>query len=175
MHFFDVHKGGTGPRNPLRSFQAHKSAVHTVVFASQSRNVATMADDGDVRIWDISVPKSDAPTWQIKAHTDHVRCGTFTNENDHLILTGTVTEHKHFTLARVHSGSYDHTVKLWDTRSDSTEPSISMNHEAPVEKLLLFPNDRILITAGGTRVKIWDMASGGKLVHHLENHNRTVS
>lgn len=88
VHFFDVHKGGTGPRNPLRSFQAHKSAVHTLTFAQHSRNVATMADDGDVRIWDISVPKSDTPVWQATAHSDHIRCGAFTNESDNLILTG---------------------------------------------------------------------------------------
>lgn len=80
-----------------------------------------------------------------------------------------------YIVARQYLGSYDHAVKLWDTRADSKQPTLAMDHEAPVEKLLLFPNDRILITAGGTRVKMWDLAAGGKLIHHLENHNRTVS
>jgi len=45
------------------------------------------------------------------------------------------------------SGSYDHTVKLWDLRNTET-PSVVVNHGNPVEDLILMPSGTLLITAG---------------------------
>lgn len=51
---------------------------------------------------------------------------------------------------------------------------ISMDHGAPVEKLLIFPKDRIIATAGGPVIKLWDITNGGRLMHVLEHHHKTV-
>lgn len=72
-------------------------------------------------------------------------------------------------------GSYDHLIKVWDIRTaDESNALMEMNHEKPVEKILLFPNDSIVISAGGNTIKLWDIASGGKLLHTIENHHKTV-
>lgn len=50
-----------------------------------------------------------------------------------------------------------------------------MNHGKPVEKILLFLNETIVASAGGNTIKLWDVAAGGKLLHTMENHHKTVN
>src|SRR5689334_22489202 len=88
VHFFDAHKGAGGPRNSLRSFQAHSVPVHGVGFTTSGKNVATFADDGVVKLWDLSVSKGGSPLWEMAAHKDHIRSGSFSLENEHVLATG---------------------------------------------------------------------------------------
>ena len=44
------------------------------------------------------------------------------------------------------TGSYDHTVKLYDTRV--SESVMSFQHGHPVESVLMFPNAGICLSAG---------------------------
>ncbi|KAK2152841.1 hypothetical protein LSH36_316g03011 [Paralvinella palmiformis] len=43
--------------------------------------------------------------------------------------------------------SYDHNVRLYDTRS-GTESVLSVNHGHPVESVLIFPTGGVVISAG---------------------------
>lgn len=43
-------------------------------------------------------------------------------------------------------GSYDHTVKMFDTRTNKSV--ISVEHGQPVESVLLFPSGGLLVSAG---------------------------
>lgn len=58
-----------------------------------------------------------------------------------------------------------------------TPPTVAyvIDHGAPVEKILVSTNDKFLFSAGGLVVKIWDLSCGGRFVHALENHHKTVS
>ena len=76
----------------------------------------------------------------------------------------------------VASGSYDHTVKFWDKRRDSGESVFTFNHGAPVEDVILMPNDALLVSAGGHEIKIWDLLSGSRRpLKTLSPHNKTVT
>lgn len=44
------------------------------------------------------------------------------------------------------TGSYDHTVKLWDTRSN--ECTLTVDHGDPVESVLLYPNCGMCVSSG---------------------------
>ena len=44
------------------------------------------------------------------------------------------------------SGSYDHTVKLWDSRCNSSV--LTVDHGSPIECLQLFPTGGLCISAG---------------------------
>ncbi len=59
-----------------------------------------------------------------------MRCGATLESNPNLII----------------SGSYDHTVRLWDKR-EHTE-LFSVNHGSPVEAVLPSPSGSLLFTAG---------------------------
>lgn len=43
-------------------------------------------------------------------------------------------------------GSYDHKMKVFDTRMDKSV--LTMDHGQPVESLLLFPSEGLLVSAG---------------------------
>jgi U3 small nucleolar RNA-associated protein 15 len=51
------------------------------------------------------------------------------------------------------SGSYDHTVKVWDARRNEASAILSIDHGSPVEDVALLPNDALLVSAGGHDVK----------------------
>ena len=71
------------------------------------------------------------------------------------------------------SGSYDHTIRLWDTRADSAP--IVLDHGAPVESLLVFPSGAACISAGGNFIKVWNLLCGGKLMAGFSNHQKTIT
>lgn len=71
------------------------------------------------------------------------------------------------------SGSYDHTVKLYDCRSNETV--LTVNHGCPVESTLFLPSGGIFISAGGTEIKVWDIFNGGKLLANISQHHKTVT
>ncbi|CAD5206486.1 unnamed protein product [Bursaphelenchus okinawaensis] len=160
VHFFDVTKNELPSRHPLRVFKAHDSEVRCIEFQTKSQNCVTLGDDSNIKVWDLALSNHTEPLITISgAHSDRIRAAVTSHNNTDVVV----------------SGSYDHTLKLWDTRQENKQCSIQMNHDAPVEKVLLTSNDRLLISAGGNCVKFWDLAAGGRLIQTLENHNRTVT
>ncbi len=71
------------------------------------------------------------------------------------------------------SGSYDHTLKLWDLRSETSV--MQMDHGAPVEAVLMFPSGGTCVSAGGHSVKVWDLLGGGRLLLTVCNHSKTIT
>jgi U3 small nucleolar RNA-associated protein 15 len=123
-------------------------------FSNDKNNILSASDDKTVRIWDIPTGES---VNVFEEHEDYVRAGLVSPENPNLIL----------------SGSYDQTVKLWDMRQN--ECVMTMNHGAPVESLLMYPGGGAVISSGGPTIKVWDMLSGGRCIHTLSNHQKTVT
>ncbi|XP_013920375.1 PREDICTED: U3 small nucleolar RNA-associated protein 15 homolog [Thamnophis sirtalis] len=112
------------------------------------------ADDYTTRVWDVSTSSEIAC---YKEHADYVRCGCTSKLNADLFVTG----------------SYDHTVKVYDTRTDKS--IMRIEHGQPVESVNLFPSEGLLVTAGGRYIKIWDILKGGQLLVSLRNHHKTVT
>lgn len=138
----------------LRMFKGHTKAVHVTDFTSDQYQILTGSDDYTCRLWDI--PNStELLTYQ--EHTDYIRCGTASKLNRNIFLTG----------------SYDHTLKLFDTRTDKCV--LSMDHGQPVESLLLYPSEGLLVSAGGRYVKVWDLLKAGQPLVSLKNHHKTVT
>jgi len=116
------------------------------------------SDDRTVRLWDVAeekemhcfrghtvrgrasgTPYTPAPSLPLRLsfpviddRQDYIRAGTVCEDNANLLITG----------------SYDHTVKLWDVRSG--ECTLTINHGSPVESLLVFPGASAIITAGAS-------------------------
>ncbi|XP_018099908.1 U3 small nucleolar RNA-associated protein 15 homolog isoform X2 [Xenopus laevis] len=138
----------------LRQFSGHSKAVHFVDFTSDKYHIVSGSDDYTSKLWDI--PNGIEIT-SYKEHTDYIRCGCTSPLNNDLFATG----------------SYDHTIKVFDGRTDQSV--MSMDHGQPVESVLLFPSGGLLVSAGGRYVKVWDILKGGQLLVSLRNHHKTVT
>ncbi|XP_005998820.1 U3 small nucleolar RNA-associated protein 15 homolog [Latimeria chalumnae] len=149
VQLFDI-----GGKVALRQFNGHHKAVHSVDFTADKYRILSGSDDYTSRLWD--VPNS-TEIHLYKEHTDYIRCGCTSKLNTDLFVTG----------------SYDHTVKVFDARTDKSV--MSMEHGQPVESVLLFPSGGLLVSAGGRYVKVWDMLKGGQLLVSLRNHHKTVT
>ncbi|XP_059179356.1 U3 small nucleolar RNA-associated protein 15 homolog [Physella acuta] len=143
-----------GTRSLLRTFKGHHGPVRVTKFLQDQFRIISGSDDKSVRVWDIPTEK-EIHIYQ--EHQDYIRCGLTSSSTQDIFLTG----------------SYDHTVKLWDARTQASV--LSVNHGSPVESVLMFPNGGIFFSAGGNVVKIWDALAGGKLMATLNNHHKTVT
>jgi U3 small nucleolar RNA-associated protein 15 len=92
-----------------------------------------------VRYW-------DSPAQQqllcLGGHTDYVRCGAVSPVNGEVWATG----------------SYDHTLRLWDVRSGQSV--LRLDHGQPLEDVAFFPSGGLLVSAGGNYLNVWDILAG---------------
>lgn len=149
IRLFDV-----SGRVALRQFKGHSKAVHATSFLSDGFRVVSGSDDLSCRSWDVA---SATELSSFTEHTDYIRTAFPSKLNPEMFVTG----------------SYDHTVKLFDMRSGGSV--MSMNHGHPVECVLLYPSEALLVSTGGRYVKIWDLLKGGQQLVSLKNHHKTVT
>ncbi|KOB65094.1 U3 small nucleolar RNA-associated protein 15-like protein [Operophtera brumata] len=149
VKLFDV-----ASKKELRVFHGHSGPVHRTYFAKDQVSVLSFSDDKSAGVWDIATEKKVA---NYTEHTDYLRAGAPSPISSNIFA----------------SGSYDHTVKLFDSRtSDSV---LTVNHGSPVEATLFLPSGGIFISAGGTEIKVWDIFNSGKLLANISQHHKTVT
>jgi U3 small nucleolar RNA-associated protein 15 len=113
-------------------------------------------DDALVKYWDVA---TETPILNFQGHKDYVHSGDFSLVSHEMCITG----------------SYDHMVKLWDVRATDSKWVMEVNHGKPVEDVVFLPSRRLVATAGGNSVKIWDLIGGGKMIYSMESHTKTVT
>ncbi|KAF8401574.1 hypothetical protein HHK36_012518 [Tetracentron sinense] len=144
-------------RSPLRQLRSHTRPVRLVRYPRFDKlHLFSGGDDALVKYWDVA---SETQLLNFQGHKDYVRCGFASPASSELFATG----------------SYDHTVRVWDVRVSSLNSVMEVNHGKPVEDVVFLPSGGLLATAGGNSVKIWDVIGGGKLVYSMESHNKTVT
>lgn len=99
----------------------------------------------------------EVPVHTFKEHNDYVHVGAVSRASNDIFI----------------SGSYDHSVKMFDSRTPTSV--LTVNHGSPVEAVLIFPAGGAFISAGGSEIKIWDAIGGGKLIAKLSQHHKTVT
>lgn len=95
-------------------------------------------------------------------HTDYVRTGVVSQSNPHLVLTG----------------SYDSTVRLFDSRSGECEMTMggtSHSGTVPVEQVLMFPSGSMALSSSGPILRVWDLIAGGRCLRAISNHQKTIT
>mmetsp|Transcript_26676 Transcript_26676/g.39635 ORF Transcript_26676/g.39635 Transcript_26676/m.39635 type:complete len:514 (+) Transcript_26676:122-1663(+) len=138
----------------LRQLKGHSLAVRATVWSYSGLHILSGSDDQSIRLWDLGTEET---TWKCKqAHSDYVRT-----------LCAHTTAHDVFV-----SGSYDHTVKVWDSRQSRCTNTFT--HGSPVEKCVMSQSGTIVYSAGGNEVKLWDTVSG-KLLHTFASHQKNVT
>ncbi|KAH9311263.1 hypothetical protein KI387_026298, partial [Taxus chinensis] len=149
IQVFDVKSGMI-----LRQLKGHGRPVRLVKYAPQDKlHLLSGSDDSMVKWWDVTTQEE---LLNLEGHKDYVRCGTASPSSTDIWATG----------------SYDHTVRLWDLRNSKTV--LQLKHGKPVDDVLFFPSGGLLATAGANIVKIWDILGGGRLIHMMESHQKSV-
>ncbi|XP_050209321.1 protein SLOW WALKER 1 [Mercurialis annua] len=144
-------------RTPLRRLRSHARPVRFVKYPVLDKlHLVSGGDDAVVKYWDVA---NETVVIDLLGHKDYVRCGDCSPTNGEMFVTG----------------SYDHTVKLWDVRVESKKSVLQVNHGKPIEDVMFLPSGGMVVTAGGNSVKIWDLIGGGKMLHSIESHNKTVT
>ncbi|KAH8261767.1 hypothetical protein KR038_007971 [Drosophila bunnanda] len=146
----------TTNRSILRLFKGHTGPVHRTFFTADKLKLASFSDDKSVRLWDVANEKV-VEAYE-DAHTDYIRAGAMHPQSSHMFI----------------SGGYDGMINLYDTRKEAPVIRV-MDHGAPVESLLFLPNGGVIISAGGTQVRVWDMISGCRLLTMMSQHHKTVT
>jgi U3 small nucleolar RNA-associated protein 15 len=112
------------------------------------------SDDQSVRLWDLS---TEDCIWHLKGvHTDYIRCVDSNPSAPDIFV----------------SGSYDHVVKLWDSRQRGSIQTF--NNNMPVEKCMIAPSGSMMFSTGGNEIKLWDLAAG-KMLDVFSSHQKNVT
>ena len=134
----------------LRTFQSSKSGIRTLCWGNDC--LYTAGDDMTIKCWDFTVNETKT---SYKVHKDSIRSITLCPSNPFLIA----------------SGSYDHTIVLYDIRSNN---SISvLKHNNPIENITFHPIGTLIAAANGQMVSVWD-STAGELINENTSHSDIV-
>jgi U3 small nucleolar RNA-associated protein 15 len=182
-------------RATLRTFTTHAEkggfAIRSVGWIPETKKGQKMiwsaGDDAILRVWDLSgdfggIGDRVKPVVSMKGHGDAIRCTA-------AYKVGERGDQK----IRLVTGSYDHTIRVWDCDSlkvgmmgysdDDRDRCLSvMDHGSPVECLVVVNPSAtsafktpVILSAGGTTVKLWDPQLGTCLSTIQTKHSKTIT
>lgn len=159
-------------------------AVRVVTWFRNGQHILAAGDDGTTRVYTIAkgAISQDKPTIQLTGHGDSIRCAQ-------LWQPSVKDAHKWPHKALAFTGSYDHTIRIWnlddiDNSGSSnalTDRCLSvLSHEGPVESLMLLPsqNDAVpvwLVAAGGTKLNVFHPLTGKCVCSIQARHRKTIT
>ncbi|GBG29902.1 U3 small nucleolar RNA-associated protein 15-like [Hondaea fermentalgiana] len=161
VYVFESAKG-----NLMRLLKGHTGPVRSTNWSPTGSFVLSCSHDKTVRQWDIT---TEEEVGVFRGHTDQVRCAA-------LVGTGAGIKGVESAGPEVWAtGSYDHTVKLWDVRAPSQTAALSLDQGGPVEDVLAFRDGYRVAAAVHSKVFVWDVRAGGQKLRELDDHQRTVT
>lgn len=138
----------------MRTLKGHSNAIRNLKFLPNKLNLVSASDDTTVRLWDVA---GSSEVTNFQEHTDYVRALSVSASSNGLFA----------------SGSYDGTINIYDAQSSSV--LFQINHESPVESIVITREGSTLISAGEATIKFWNLLENGKLMNSIECHQKSIS
>lgn len=136
-----------------RFVSGHTRSARDAIFLS-NQTVVSGSDDTTVRMWDI-ISQSELSKGTI--HRDYVRTLCSFEEGQFI------------------SGSYDHTVQVWDGRKGLEAPTISFTTGGPVEKVIYVPSHNMVGCSAADVVYLFDSRKSSSPLFTISNHTKAVT
>lgn len=122
-----------------RRFEGHVAPIHAVDISADGHWIASVADDGSVKIWNAA---SGEVPFSIDGHEEAAYSVAFSSDGT-LLATG----------------SRDRLIKLWDVQTGELVGSL-MGHRGTIFSLAFSEDGSTLASAGSdTLVQLWDIAT----------------
>ncbi|MBN3294191.1 UTP15 protein, partial [Polypterus senegalus] len=151
-----IHIYGQYSQEPIKTFSRFKETAYSGSYRDDGKLLVAGSEDGLVRVFDLAGREA---LRKFSGHTKAVHVANFTSGKYHIFSGGDDYSAKYWDMSTaselisydehtdyVRCGSYDHTVRVFDARTDKSV--LNMDHGQPVESVLLFPSGGLLVSAG---------------------------
>ena len=118
----------------VRSFGGSISGVGSLAFSPDGTQLASGLYDDTIRLWDVVTGQ------EVRRFTGHTRGASsivFSSDGSHLV-----------------SGASDSSIRMWDAATGQQTDRLS--HGYPVLSMALSNDGRLIASAGGTVLRLWD-------------------
>jgi len=137
----------------IATLSGHDVSVHSIDFSICGQLLASGAEDGTVRLWDL---KKNECISVINHHKKAVNCVRFSPNGQWIA-----------------SASWDHTIKLWDINTFE-EVATLKGHNDSVEILGFTMDSYCLASAGNDKtIRLWNLKNF-QLIHAFDNFSDTI-
>lgn len=181
-------------RATLATFSSPNNlSIRAVQWFRDGQRLLAAGDDAVARCYKLAhgaTSSNKQTTLALTGHGDAIRCAILWQAS-----AAEKLKNKQFPTAVAATGSYDHTVRLWnldddvdnDRMDDDEDDAAASNrcmsvlsHGSPVEALLWMPSSDPtvpvwLISAGGTTVKVWNPATGLCICTVNTHHRKSIT
>ena len=141
----------------IGEFEAHTSAIESVAFSPVDARVLATSNYGAIYIWELSEDgRTSALRHRLSGHFHQVRAIAWSSDGLFLV-----------------SGSYDKTIRRWNTSSGACELTIQTPER--VNAVALSPADNKHILSGGQTTYVWDSSTGEIIFGPLQVHPIVLS
>jgi WD40 repeat protein len=179
----------------LETVEAHEGNANGVAFSRDGKLIATVGDDGYVRIWDAEAHRLRA---ELSASEGRLLCVVFSPDGHQIAAAGedklvyvvdvrgtnfcsTIRGHTDtiYSLAwaadgmRLASGSADQTARVWDMSSPGQLMAVFEPGAAVVS--VAFSSDGRMLATGDSFIRLWDLSLGTETRRMNAHHNRVHS
>ncbi|KAJ3505645.1 hypothetical protein NMY22_g17510 [Coprinellus aureogranulatus] len=178
-HQIRVHSTRTGAV-VLGPLEGHTARVSSVAFSPDEKKIVSGSEDKTVRLWNAETGDMIASPLLLRDHgTGRSRCGTQKpgDSVDYFRRTHRVVRSVCFTRDgnKVISGSYDGTVRIWDTENIQMGSGPPPARIGPVCCVRFSPDGTRLVSGvSDNTLGVWDVETGHRVRGPLRGHTGEV-
>ncbi|KAK3068170.1 hypothetical protein LTR53_014466 [Teratosphaeriaceae sp. CCFEE 6253] len=125
----------------VQTFSAHGYEVLDIAVSQDNARFASVGGDKVVFVWDVATAQT---LRRFQGHAGRVNAVGFGGEGDGVVVTG----------------SYDGTVRVWDTKSRADRPVMVLSEAKDSVSCIAVAGSRIYAGSVDGRVRVYDLAMG---------------